>query len=461
MCILENRFNGKHIVVLGLGKSGVATAKLLQSLGAYVVVNDSKPYEQVEDEVKELQSLGVQVIVGSHPMELINESVDLLVKNPGIPYTVHPVMEAEKAKIPVITEIELASSLVPAEYIGITGSNGKTTTTALTGEILKNAELQPIIGGNIGIPLSEIVSTQSEHMLNHPVVLELSSFQLQGTVEFRPHIAAILNMYQTHLDYHKTMEQYTEAKSKIFLNQRREDFLVLNADQRIFESYYSKIQSNIVWCSKRNAKQIGVTVDNNEIVYRTEERKIPICCVQEIGIPGEHNVENALFATAISLLKNVSPEIIRSTLRDFRGVEHRLELVGEFNQVKYYNDSKATNQQATIKALQSFANPVILIAGGLDRGNEFDEIVESLSLHVKSLIVYGQTARKLIKAGEKAGIKQIFNVNNLEEAVQVASQISIPKDAIVLSPACASWDMFSSFEERGKLYKQYVLENNI
>jgi len=457
-CGMEFIYADKNVLVLGLGKSGIAAAKLLHHQGAKVIVNDKKNIEYVENEVSELKKLGIEVIVGYHPENLINNKLDLIVKNPGIPYHIQPLIEAKSRNIPIITEIELAYKLFGLKYIGITGSNGKTTTTTLVGEILCNAGFKPVVGGNIGTPLSEIVLNEGPLLLQRPIVLELSSFQLQGIQDFRCHIAAILNIYETHLDYHGNLNNYIDAKNNIFRNQHPTDYLILNADQPLYRDYYKKIKSDIIFCSSNNAKQNGFAVDNGEIVYRTDYQKNPICSLNEILIPGKHNIENALFASAISVLKGVPLDIIRNTLINFKGVEHRIEYVGTFKGARFYNDSKATNQQATIRALESFRGNIILIAGGLDRGNNFNELIPILYNRVKALIVLGETANKLRDAGEKAGIKYIINVNNLEEAVKESKNLAKTDDIILLSPACASWDMFSSFEERGSMYKKYILE---
>ncbi|OEH84710.1 UDP-N-acetylmuramoylalanine--D-glutamate ligase [Desulfuribacillus stibiiarsenatis] len=454
-----NTYKGKQVVVLGLGKSGMAAAKLLHRVGAKVVVNDSKPFEQVEKEVQELKDLGIEIIVGHHPDALFQSNIDMIVKNPGIPYHIEPIQKAIRHHVPIITEIELAYQMVSGEFIGITGSNGKTTTTSLTGEILKNAELHPLVGGNIGIPLSDMVLKAESPVITAPIVLELSSFQLQGIEHFHPQIAAIINIYETHLDYHKTMEEYIKAKSNILRNQTKNDFAILNADQAIFTEIAKHTKAEVLWCSRKQSKQYGITIDNHELVYRSDERKVPICDIQEINIPGQHNVENALFASAIAIVKGVSPAIIRNTLMTFRGVEHRLEFVGNFEGVKFYNDSKATNQQATTRALEAFEQKVILIAGGLDRGNDFDEIESTFRNCVQSLIVFGQTAQKLSKTATQAGINHVFHVNDLKEAVEQAKAIANPNDIVLLSPACASWDMFTSFEVRGAMFKKYIYEN--
>lgn len=467
---MENQYKGRKAVVLGLGKSGVAAAKLLFACGAEITVNDQKDYNEVANEAECLRQQGIDVITGYHPEDLLDGGIDFIVKNPGIPYHIPLIEEATRRNIPIITEIELASQIVDGEFIGITGSNGKTTTTTLVGEMLKRAGQQAHVGGNIGTPLSDIVMQEQKTatgnssamkqpiVIDKPIVLELSSFQLQGTDRFRPQIAAILNVYPTHLDYHQTLEQYVRAKGMIFKNQRPGDTLLLNADQTHFESDYAQIQSEIIFCSRFQPKKFGFVVDNDEIVYRTEQRKVPICSVEDIRIPGKHNLENVLFAAAVATLKQVSSEVIRQTLMHFQGVEHRLELVGEFQGVKYYNDSKATNQQATSQALRAFSDKVILIAGGLDRGNDFDDLVGDLQTSVQAMIVYGQTAGKLADAGKKAGINDLHTVNNLEDAVEFARNLAKPRDIVLLSPACASWDMFSSFEERGRMFKQYILK---
>ncbi|TCS84415.1 UDP-N-acetylmuramoyl-L-alanine--D-glutamate ligase [Tepidibacillus fermentans] len=446
-------FRDKQIIVLGLAKSGTAVAKILQKLGAKVIVNDAKPEEQCKGK-NELESLGIKVICGSHPDDLISYETDLVIKNPGIPYHIPPIQTALSLQIPVITEVEVAYQLSKAPFIGITGSNGKTTTTTLIGEIIEQAGLNPIVAGNIGTVVSEQAFLANE---NQVLVTELSSFQLKGTQSFRPKIGVIINIYPAHLDYHKSMEDYILSKAKLFQNQTPEDYAVLNVDCEECVKLIPSIKSQIFQFSKKYEVERGTYVSKGIIYWKDQERTESILPVSELSLKGEHNVENVLAAITATRLYGVDVEIIREVLRDFKGVEHRLEFVRTTpNQVTYYNDSKATNPTATITALKSFPQKVILIAGGLDRGIDFHELIEPFEQHVKELITFGQTAEKLSKVAKLAGLDRIYTVDNVDSAVELAARTAISGDVVLLSPACASWDMFSSFEERGRMFKEAV-----
>ncbi|HJV44822.1 MAG TPA: UDP-N-acetylmuramoyl-L-alanine--D-glutamate ligase [Bacillota bacterium] len=449
----RTRVSGKNVVVLGLAKSGFAVSKLLSQLGARVTVNDQKA-EHDENAINELKELGVQVIVGGHPSGLIHQGIDLIVKNPGIPYTAEPVLEGTQLGIPIITEVELAYQITKAPIVGITGSNGKTTTTTWVGEILQAANRQPIVAGNIGTVFCEKANTARPDEI---LVAELSSFQLKGTKEFRPNVACLLNISSAHLDYHKTMEDYVLSKSKLFANMQKDDIAVLNADNEYCIKMVEVTQAQIMWFSAKQPVSIGAFVRDADVVFLDQfgnEEKI--IAVSEIGIPGAHNLENALAATVISKSLGVDCAVIRQVLAGFKGVEHRLEFVEELNGIKYYNDSKATNAQATMKALASFTDPIILIAGGLDRGVDFEELVPLLKEKVKGLVTYGQTKERFERIGKLAGLNLLDSVDNVRDAVVRASQMASVGNIVLLSPACASWDMYSSFEERGSIFKESV-----
>ena len=443
----------QKVVVLGLAKSGTAVAKILHHLGATVVVNDSKNEDQ-SDGKQELESLGIQVICGGHPDDLISSDIQFVVKNPGIPYHIGPIQQALSLQIPVVTEVEIAYQLSKAPFIGITGSNGKTTTTTLIGEIIEQAGLQPIVAGNIGTVVSEQAVEATEDQV---LVTELSSFQLKGTLKFRPKIGLLLNIYPAHLDYHKTKKDYVASKANLFKNQTEDDFAVFNAECPDCLEIIPTIKSQVYLFSTRNPVEKGAFVENGIILWKEGQQLEEILNVSELSLKGEHNVENVLAAITVTKLYGASVEVIRKVLKEFKGVEHRLEYVRTTpNQVKYYNDSKATNPTATITALHSFPEKVILIAGGLDRGIDFQELIEPFTQHVKVLITYGQTAEKLSKIAKIVGLEQIHTVDNVDSAVKLASMIAKAGDSVLLSPACASWDMFSSFEERGRMFKEAV-----
>lgn len=443
---------GKKIIVLGLAKSGTTIARILHDLGAEVIVNDVKPEEKCPEKV-ELENLGIKVICGGHPEDLVNDSVYLLVKNPGIPYNVLPVQAAERLNIPIITEVELAYQFSNAPMIAITGSNGKTTTTTLIGEIIKQSGKLPIVAGNIGTVLSEKALTATSEDI---IVSELSSFQLKGTVNLRPKIAILLNIYPAHLDYHQGIDDYITSKAKIFRNQQESDYAILNAECNECMKIASEINSQIYYFSTQGPVSRGAYISEGNIVWIDENEKLNLVEVADVFLKGAH-LENVLAALIATRLHGIDFATIIDVLKEFKGVEHRVEFVKKTeNGIIFYNDSKATNPTATISALKSFDKPIILIAGGLDRGIDFEELIEPFKRYVKTLITFGQTAEKLAKIADVAGLHQIFTVDNVDEAVNKSYSIAINNDIVLLSPACASWDMFSSFEERGRIFKEAV-----
>ncbi|UZJ77253.1 UDP-N-acetylmuramoyl-L-alanine--D-glutamate ligase [Fictibacillus sp. KU28468] len=436
-------FQGKHVLVLGLAKSGFAAAKLLKTYGANVVVNDRTPMEENE-QARKLSSEGYEVICGDHPLSLLDRPTDFVVKNPGIPYTNPIVSEAVKRGIPVITEVEIAGKVSRAEMIAITGSNGKTTTTTLVGEMLKNSGRKPVVAGNIGTVLSEVADRSNE---SDVIVAELSSFQLMGTQSYAPRIAVLLNIFEAHLDYHGSLAEYAAAKGRIFANQKEKDFAVYNADDlRVCELAQSTKALKVPFSVTKECHD-GAYIKDGSLYFREEK----IISLRDIVLPGQHNLENILAAVAASKLAGANNEQIQETLNTFTGVKHRLQYVAEVNGRKFYNDSKATNILATQKAISAFEQKIILLAGGLDRGNEFDDLIPQLK-QVKSIILFGQTAPKLQRAAKDAGIEDIKLVDNVEEAVPAAYQNSSEGDIILLSPACASWDQFKTFEQRGDIF---------
>ncbi|MBS4172425.1 UDP-N-acetylmuramoyl-L-alanine--D-glutamate ligase [Bacillus sp. FJAT-49736] len=439
-----NDYQHKKILVLGLAKSGVSAASLLHKLGAFVTVNDKEPLEK-NPAAQGLLQEGIKVICGSHPVELLDEGFELIVKNPGIPYHNPLVSGAMERGIPVITEVELAYKISEAEIVAITGTNGKTTTTTLIYEILNaDSKKNPLIAGNIGTVASEVAQNATE---NNQMVIELSSFQLIGIQSFRPHIAIITNIYEAHLDYHGTKEEYAKAKANITRNQTKNDFLIVNDNQRELMELISFSKAKIIPFSTVRYLEDGCCVRNGDVTFLGEA----IIPASDIVLPGEHNLENVLAAVAATKLMGVSNEAIHQVLTTFKGVKHRTQFVMEIEGRKFYNDSKATNILAASSALKGFQQPVILLAGGLDRGNDFDELVPYLN-NVKALITFGQTAEKMEAAGKAAGIESIRRVDNVEDAVPVAYQLSNPGDVILLSPACASWDQYKSFEIRGDIF---------
>ncbi|WML51917.1 UDP-N-acetylmuramoyl-L-alanine--D-glutamate ligase [Neobacillus sp. PS3-12] len=440
-------YHHKKILVLGLAKSGVEAAALLHQLGAFVTVNDKKPLSE-NPEAQSLLEQGIKVICGDHPIELLEEGFELIVKNPGIPYTNPMIQGALEKEIPVITEVELAYQISEAPFIGITGTNGKTTTTTLVYEMLNTGNKQPLIAGNIGKVASGVAQKATKE---NTIVIELSSFQLMGIHTFNPHIAIITNLYSAHLDYHGTRAEYIAAKANITKNQTAADYLIVNAEQPDVMNIAKSSKAKIVPFSAKNELAEGAYVSDGWLCFNGEK----VMQIEDIALPGAHNLENILCAMAAAKLSGVANEAINEVLRTFTGVKHRLQYVAEVSDRKFYNDSKATNILATVNALAAFKQPIILLAGGLDRGNEFDELIPYLK-NVKALITFGQTAPKIERVGKEAGIKQIIHVDNVDKAVPVAYQQSAAGDVILLSPACASWDQYKTFEVRGDIFIEAV-----
>lgn len=445
-------YQNKKVIVLGLAKSGVHAALLLHKLGALVTVNDIKPLSE-NPSAQELVEAGIRVIAGSHPLALLDEDFSVMVKNPGIPYTNPMVKRAQELNMPIITEPELAYEVLEGEFIGVTGTNGKTTTTTLINLMLNEGLKAPrsFVAGNIGVPASEVAQTIKA---DQTMVTELSSFQLLGTTELKPHIAVLTNIYEAHLDYHGNRHNYIEAKMNLVKNQIAADYFVVNWDTEEWRELSQRTQAQVVPFSRQGLSHEGSYVQDGLIYFKEEQ----ICPVAIIKIPGQHNVENALAAVAVAKIKGVSNEAIANVLRTFAGVRHRIQFVEEWQGRRFYNDSKATNIEATTVALQSFEQPIVLIAGGLDRGFVFDELVPLIKKDVKAMVVYGETADLMKDAGEKAGLSTIIKVNNLVEATQQAVKLSEPNEIVLLSPAAASWDQFKTFEDRGDLFIKTVEE---
>ncbi|WP_208558844.1 UDP-N-acetylmuramoyl-L-alanine--D-glutamate ligase [Marinilactibacillus kalidii] len=446
-----DKYTNKKILVLGLALSGVNAAKLLHKLKALVTVNDYKNLDE-NPEARELVNEGLRVITGGHPSELMDEDFELVVKNPGIPYSNPIIKRALEKQIPIITEVELASEVAESTIIGITGTNGKTTTTTMITEILNTERKagKAYAAGNIGTPASQVVLTATDE---DEIVLELSSFQLLGTPSLKPKISVITNLYSAHLDYHGTRKEYVNAKLEITKNQTEEDFLVYNADQtELTELVHQHSHAQLVPFSRKKILEKGAYIKDDAIYYKDEY----VIKVEDILLPGKHNLENALAAVAVAKLMNKGNDQIKLALSQFKGVKHRTQFVRTFEGRKFYNDSKATNTLATINALEGFTKPVILLAGGLDRGVSFDDLIPAMEKHVKAVLAFGETAEQLLETAKRAGIEHTLKVVDVEQAVPEAYKISDPEDIVLLSPACASWDQYPSFEIRGNAYMESI-----
>ena len=426
----------KRILVLGFARSGYSTAKILNKLGYDVILNAFDDLSTDEKAI-ELKNLGVKIVDGGHPLELL-DSIDLIVKNPGIKYEIEFLQRAIEKNIDIITEIELANTLFNIDMVAITGTNGKTTTTQMTFDILKAANKDVFLAGNIGYPSIEVA-------YNHPnslIITEVSSFQLQGTKYFKSSVAAITNLGVGHLDYHGSVENYRNAKRNIYKNQTQDDILVLNIKE--LEKYeLSKINSQVILYDTKENSEADVFVKNNMVVYKD----IELFDITKMSLPGMHNVENAINAAIISYLKGASTEAIQQVLYNFSGVKHRLQYVGEYKGVKYYNDSKATNPVATTTALSGFDKNIILICGGKDRGIDFKELTPYLS-KVKVMIVVGESKELLYNLAIQHSVKCV-KATKVADATKLASSLAEDGDTVLLSPACASWDQYKCFEDRG------------
>ena len=443
-----DQFKNKKVLVLGLAKSGESAARLLDKLGAIVTVNDSKPFEE-NPAAQGLLEEGIKVVTVGHPLELLDEDFALMVKNPGIPYSNPMIKKALDKGMPVWTEVELAYLISEAPIVGITGSNGKTTTTTMIGQVLTAAGQNGLLSGNIGYPASHVAQTATD---KDTLVMELSSFQLMGIESFHPEIAVITNLMPTHIDYHGSFEAYVAAKWNIQKNMTAADHLVLNFNQDLAKELAEKTQARVVPFSTLE-KVDGAYLENGLLYFRGEA----VMAADEIGVPGSHNVENALATIAVAKIRGVDNETIKETLSAFGGVKHRLQYADEINGVKFYNDSKSTNILATQKALSGFDNSkVILIAGGLDRGNEFDELVPDIK-GLKKMVILGQSAERVKRAADKAGVEYV-DATDIADATRKAYHLAGTGDIVLLSPANASWDMYPNFEVRGDLFLKTVAE---
>lgn len=449
-------YQDKKILVLGLGKSGFAVSKLLLKLGAKLTLNDKADLSKNQN-AQILEKMGVRVIGGKHPVELLSqEHFDYLVKNPGIPYENPMVQEAQKLNLPLITEPEIALSVSEAPYICVTGSNGKTTTVMLTQQILdrylsrKGHHAYAV--GNIGVPISSVVEKATKDDI---LVCETSSFQLLGVTDIDPVIAVIIDIYNNvHLDYHKTFTNYVNAKLNVTRTQSSGHYFLANFDQKDILQKEKQATNAQVLTFSENDRMADYFISDGYL----QNQHGKIMKTAAMKLPGLHNQQNALVASAIAQLMGAADEDIRSVLASFTGAKHRLQYVMTLNGRKIYNDSKSTNIEAASVAIPAFTEPEVWIAGGLDRGFTFDSLVPLLKKHVKAVVLYGETRYLLADAARKAGIAKIVIENTLQEAVPKAYDLTTAGDVLLFSPACASWDQFRTFEERGDYFVNFVKE---
>ena len=441
---------GKRVLVVGLGKSGVASALFLKLRGARVTVSDTKTEDELRAEIPILLDHGITVETGEHG-ERTFHGQDLIVVSPGVSVDALPIVQARTSGEPIIGEIELAAQFLPGRIVAITGSNGKTTTTTLTGEILTAGGLPTLVGGNIGTPAISLVERAKP---DHIIVLEVSSFQLETIQTFRPKMAVILNITPDHLDRHRTFAAYAGAKGRIFENQQADDFAVLNADDPNCVALAEGIRAHICWFSRKKEVQQGASVQDGRIGFRDAGGKREIMLVSEIPLKGAHNLENVLAAICAGALMGVKPEHIRRAVQQFKAVEHRLEYVATIRGVDYYNDSKATNVDATIKALESFPANIHLILGGKDKGSDYTVLNDLLRERVKRVYTIGAAAEKI--ESHIKGAAEIVPAETLDDAVRRAAAVAQAGDVVLLAPACASFDQFDNYEHRGRVFKEVV-----
>jgi len=443
--------NNKRVLVVGLGRSGVASALFLRSHGARVTVSDTKSEDQLRAEIPVLLDHGIAVETGRHG-ERTFQNQDLIVVSPGVPVDAQPLVQARALGEPVIGEVELASEFLPGPIVAITGSNGKTTTTTLVGEILAKAGLKTLVGGNIGMPAISLAEHASPDSVT---VLEVSSFQLETIRRFRPKVAVVLNVTPDHLDRHRTFEAYVGAKARVFENQQADDFAVLNADDPTCVQLANRTTAQVFWFSRKRQVERGGFVRQGIVHLRRNGTEHEIMPVSEIPLKGAHNVENVLAAICAGELMGCAPDAIRRAVREFKAVEHRLQYVATVRGVEYYNDSKATNVDATIKALESFPGNIHLILGGKDKGSDYTVLNDLLRSRVRCVYTIGAAAEKIQK--HIAGVTKIVSSGTMDAAIRQASASALPGDIVLLAPACASFDQFQNYEHRGKVFKELVL----
>jgi UDP-N-acetylmuramoylalanine--D-glutamate ligase len=441
----------QRVLVVGLGKSGVSAATFLQSRGARVTVSDSKAEAELGKDIPALLDRGIVVETGAHGERTFRDQ-ELIVVSPGVPVDAPQLQQARSAGVKIIGEVELAARFLEGQMLAITGSNGKTTTTSLCGEILEKAGKRTQVGGNIGRPVTDLIEASTAETWS---VLEISSFQLETIETFKPKIAAILNITPDHLDRHGDFAAYAAAKARIFENQTAEDFAVLNADDHTCVEIAKRVKSQVYWFGSRERSEQGSFVRAAEIYWRTKDgRETEIMPTAEISLKGKHNLENVLAAVCAAMLAGCTPERIREAVREFKAVEHRLELVATLNGVAYYNDSKATNVDATIKALESFPANIHIILGGKDKGSDYSVLKPLLEKRAKAVYTIGAAAEKI--EAQIVGAAPIVHAETLEQAVRMAAEQAQDGDVVVLAPACASFDQFQNYEHRGRTFKQLV-----
>ncbi len=440
----------KRVLVVGLGRSGVAAATFLQEQGARVIVSDTKTEAQLQNEISVLLDRGISIETGRHGERTFRDQ-DLIVVSPGVPSDQPQLQQARSLGIPVIGEVELACRFLKGKIIAITGSNGKTTTTTLAGEILAKSGKKTLVGGNIGTPVISLAGQSSADGFD---VLEISSFQLETIQQFKPYISAILNITPDHLDRHRTFQAYVDAKARIFENQQPSDFGLLNADDPTCVGLKSKVKGALYWFSRKQRVENGASVVGDQIIFRANDQETSVLSLNHIQLKGAHNLENVLAAVCIGMIAGCGPQQVRKAVGEFHGVEHRLELAATIQSIAFYNDSKATNVDATIKALESFPGNIHLILGGKDKGSDYTVLNPLLRERTKRAYLIGAAAAKI--GAQIQGTTPIVYSGTLERAIRQAFDSAVSGDVVLLAPACASFDQFENYEHRGRAFKELV-----
>lgn len=449
------KLKDKSVLVFGAGVSGISAARLLNKVGALVVLYDGKEDIDIKTLEDKLDiSNKIEYYFGKFPEEILDK-LSLMILSPGIAID-NPIVEMVREKgIPIWGEIELAYRYSKGKIIGITGTNGKTTTSSLVGEIMRSYFSEVFVVGNIGTPYSDIAFETTDDSVT---VIELSSFQLETIHEFSPDISVILNITPDHLNRHHTMENYIQVKKNIALNQDKDKLCILNYEDENTKKIASQLKTRLMYFSSEHKLKNGLYLDGDDIIYDKDGTQNLVCNVNELRVLGKHSYENVMAGVCIALELGIPMDLIYKTIREFKAVEHRIEYVDTIDGVSYYNDSKGTNPDASIKAVNAMKNPTILIGGGFDKGSSFDEWVKSFGDKVKCLVLLGDTKEKIAATARKYGFKNIIMVQNLREAVKVSANKAEDGDVVLLSPACASWGMFDNYEQRGRLFKEYVKE---
>lgn len=443
----------QNVLVVGLGKSGIAALQAVLKLGAKVSVQDSKGEDEIDPQLLSfLEGRDVTCFFGKDPGEM--DHFDMLILSPGVSPELPFIQKAKAAGAEIIGELEIAYRIGRGNYIAITGTNGKTTTTTLVGEIFKKAKEKTYVVGNIGVAvISKALTAEEESWL----VTETSSFQLETIRYFKPVVSAILNLTPDHMDRHKTMENYGKAKANVFENQTEHEYLVINYDDKTCFSLAETCRAKVIPFSRKEQLELGAFVKDGHLTIRDEKgQEITLCKTGELVIPGSHNLENALAAAAIAYFAGIDPAVIKEALTEFQGVEHRIEFCGQVDGVRFVNDSKGTNPDASIKAVEAIDGGIILIAGGYDKGSSFEELIKAFKGKVKHMVLLGKTAPRIKETAEKLGFANCIMAKDMDECVKQGFKLAEPGDTVLLSPACASWDMYTSFEQRGDHFKNCV-----